>query len=62
VDLGDLNPDHSGDITHKLQNPRILKITFHTLRHWKDTMEYNRTKDILYVKQVLGHKRIENTP
>lgn len=24
-------------------------------------MEYHRTKDILHVKQVLGHKRIENT-
>ncbi len=24
-------------------------------------MEYHQTKDILYVKQVLGHKRIENT-
>jgi len=24
-------------------------------------MEYHRTKDILYVKQVLGHKRSENT-
>lgn len=24
-------------------------------------MEYHRTKDILYVKQVLSHKRIENT-
>jgi hypothetical protein len=24
-------------------------------------MEYHRTKDILYVKQVIGHKRIENT-
>ena len=23
-------------------------------------MEYHRTKDILYVKQVLDHKRIEN--
>jgi integrase len=48
-------------IAHKLQNPRLLKITFHTLRHWKGTMEYHRTKDILHVKQVLGHKRIENT-
>jgi integrase len=48
-------------IAHKLQNPRILRITFHMLRHWKGTMEYNRTKDILYVKQILGHKRIENT-
>ena len=24
-------------------------------------MEYHRTKDILYVKQVLSHKHIENT-
>ena len=24
-------------------------------------MEYHRTKDILYVKQLLGHKRIEST-
>jgi hypothetical protein len=24
-------------------------------------MEYHRTKDILHVKQILGHKRIENT-
>jgi len=24
-------------------------------------MEYHKTKDILHVKRVLGHKRIENT-
>lgn len=24
-------------------------------------MEYHRTRDILYVKHLLGHKRIENT-
>jgi len=24
-------------------------------------MEYHRTKDILYVKKILGHKLIENT-
>jgi len=45
----------------KLGNPRILQITFHTLRHWKATMEYAKTKDILHVMQVLGHKRIQNT-
>ncbi|MCD6443877.1 site-specific integrase, partial [Candidatus Bathyarchaeota archaeon] len=45
----------------KLNNPRLLKITFHTFRHWKATMEYHRTRDILYVKELLGHKRIENT-
>lgn len=30
----------------KLQNPRLLKISFHTFRHWKGTMEYHKTKDI----------------
>ena len=48
-------------LTHKLDNPRLLAITFHTFRHWKATMEYHRTKDILYVKQLLGHKNINNT-
>jgi integrase len=48
-------------ISYKLGNPRIKQITFHTLRHWKATMEYHRTKDILHVMQVLGHKRIQNT-
>jgi len=48
-------------IAKKLENPRLLNITFHTLRHWKATMEYHKTKDILYVMKVLGHKRIQNT-
>ena len=46
---------------HKLVNPRLQKITFHTLRHWKGTTEYHKTKDILHVMQVLGHKNIKNT-
>lgn len=46
---------------HKLQNQRIKQITFHTFRHWKATMEYHKTKDILYVKQILGHKSIQST-
>jgi len=48
-------------VAQKIQNPRLLQITFHTLRHWKATVEYHRTRDILYVKQLLGHKKIENT-
>lgn len=48
-------------IAYKLQNQRINSITFHTLRHWKATMEYHKTKDILHVKQVLGHKSINST-
>lgn len=48
-------------IAAQLQNPRILQITFHTLRHWKATMLYHQTKDILFVKEFLGHKNINNT-
>ena len=48
-------------IVFKLKNPRLTQITFHTLRHWKATMEYRKTKDILHVKQVLGHKSLDNT-
>jgi len=45
----------------KLGNPRMLQIHFHTFRHWKATIEYARTKDILYVKQLLGHRNIKTT-
>jgi integrase len=42
--------------------PLRAQITFHThARHWKATMEYHKTRDILHVKQLLGHKSIENT-
>ncbi|MCX8171971.1 MAG: tyrosine-type recombinase/integrase [Candidatus Bathyarchaeota archaeon] len=45
----------------KFGNPRLLRISFHTLRHWKATTEYAKTKDILHVMKTLGHRRIENT-
>jgi integrase len=48
-------------IAFKLQNSRINNITFHTFRHWKATMEYYKTKDILHVMKMLGHKNINNT-
>ena len=48
-------------IAFKLQNPRLMQISFHTLRHYKATMEYHKTKDILHVMQILGHKNINNT-
>jgi hypothetical protein len=41
---------------------RTLKqISFQTFRHWKATIEYHKTKDILYVMKLLGHKNIKNT-
>ncbi|MBS7649143.1 site-specific integrase [Candidatus Bathyarchaeota archaeon] len=45
----------------KLQNPRINQIHFHTFRHWKATMLYHQTRDILYVMKFLSHKNIKNT-
>jgi integrase len=48
-------------IARKLENPRILKISFTTFRHWKGTMEYHRTKDLLFVQRLLGHRKIDNT-
>jgi integrase len=44
-----------------LQNPRLLKIHFHTLRHWKATITYHQTKDPYYVQHLLGHKSIKST-
>ena len=48
-------------LSEKLQNPRIRKINLKTFRHWKATIEYHKTKDILHVKKILGHVNIENT-
>ncbi|MDH5779753.1 MAG: tyrosine-type recombinase/integrase [Candidatus Bathyarchaeota archaeon] len=39
----------------------MLRISFHTFRHWKATMEYHKTKDILHVMKLLGHKSINST-
>jgi integrase len=48
-------------LARKLQNPRLKQISFHTFRHWKATMLYHQTKDLLRVQQFLGHKSITNT-
>ena len=48
-------------ITRQQGNPRLKEIVFTTFRHWKATMEYHRTKDILYVMRLLGHKTLKST-
>ena len=48
-------------LAQKLQNPRLQKISFHSLRHWKATMLYHQTQDILYVKEKLGHRQLNST-
>jgi integrase len=52
---------HRKRISVSLSIPDISRITFKTFRHFKGTMEYQKTKDILHVKYVLGHKNIKNT-
>jgi transposase-like protein len=44
-----------------LQNSRLLRIHFHTFRHWKATTLYHQTKDPYYVQHFLGHKSIKST-
>ena len=48
-------------VAQKLKNPRIARINYHALRHWKATQLYHQTKDILYVMKFLGHRAIKNT-
>jgi integrase len=50
-----------GRVADKLKNPRLNMISLKTFRHWKATMEYVRTKDILHIKEMLGHCNIANT-
>jgi integrase len=45
----------------KLGNPRLKEIHFHTMRHWRATMLYHQTKDILHVKEFLGHRSLDST-
>lgn len=42
-------------------NKRFIKIHLHTFRHCKALREYHKTKSILHVKRVLGHKSINTT-
>ena len=48
-------------VARRVNNPRILKIRLSTFRHFGATMLYHQTRDILLVKKLLGHKKIENT-
>jgi integrase len=45
----------------KFNNIRLKRINFTTFRHWKATMEYHKTKDILWVMRLLGHNSLKTT-
>ena len=48
-------------LAFKLQNPKLKQVGLHAFRHWKATIEYHKTKDILHVQQLLGHRDLRNT-
>jgi integrase len=45
----------------KLKDPELLSIRLYDLRHWFATTTYLKTRDIFFVKYVLGHRRLDNT-
>jgi len=45
----------------KFNNPRLKSIKLTTFRHWKATMDYHKTKDILWVMRMLGHNSLKTT-
>jgi integrase len=48
-------------VAKKLNDPELKKIRLYDLRHYYATMLYYKTKDILLVKEKLGHRNINNT-
>lgn len=48
-------------LARKLGNPRLLKIGFHTFRHWKLTMVAHEFRDPFYVQEFAGHRDIKST-
>ena len=48
-------------VAKKLKDPSLKQIRLYDFRHYFATTLYHKTRDILYVKQQMGHKRIETT-
>ena len=48
-------------LANKLHDQSLKTIRLYDLRHYFATMLYHKTKDILLVRQQMGHKRIETT-
>jgi hypothetical protein len=36
-------------------------IHLHTFRHWKGTIEYHKTHDLIHMQQILRHRDIKST-
>jgi hypothetical protein len=38
-----------------------MGISFHTLRHWKGTMRYHKTRDLLHIQDTLGYRDVQSS-
>jgi integrase len=59
--LGDAWREARKQVAEKLNQPELKNIPMRHLRHHFATMKYDQTRDILLVKQLLGHKKLETT-
>jgi len=59
--MGDIWRRTRNKLADKLNEPQLKQIPMRNLRHHFATLKYDQTKDILLVKQLLGHKKIETT-
>jgi integrase len=48
-------------LAKRYSDPEYLKIKLYDLRHFYGSMLYHQTKDILYVKEKMGHRSITST-
>ncbi len=53
------SPENSDELNQIVGQLARAQITFHTFRHWKATMEHRKTRGILYVMQMLGHRNVK---
>ena len=49
------------NLANKLQDSAFKSIRLYDFRHYRASLEYHRTKDLLYVKSYLGHKDLRST-
>ena len=52
---------HRNQLAERLHQPELKNIRLYDFRHYYATRLYSRTRDILLVKQQLGHRKIETT-
>ncbi|MDH5374953.1 MAG: tyrosine-type recombinase/integrase [Candidatus Bathyarchaeota archaeon] len=59
--MGQMWREFRDRLAEKLNDPQLKAIPLRNLRHYYATRLYAKTKDILLVKQRLGHKKLETT-